>query len=838
MKRSSDYWQKRFQAVEAMQNQTARNTVQDIMPSFNRAEQEISKEIDAWYARFATNNQISMAEAKRLLNTRELKEFRWDVTEYIKYGRENAIDQKWMKELENASARFHISRLEALRIRTQNAAEKAFGSELDLIDDMGARLYMDGYYHTAYEIQRGLGIGFDVSKIDQRKLDRVLSKPWTADGKTFSNRVWTAKTNMVSELHNQMTRMCLLGKSPDEAIKAMEQFVDKKVKNAKSAAGRLVMTESAAFSSMAQKDCFEDLEVEFFEVVATLDNKTSDICQEMDGKHFPMSDFEVGATAPPFHVWCRSCTAPWFEDDDDGMRAARDENGQTYYVPANMKYADWKACFVDKTMNPADFLKPVVDVAALKQLLSGKEAELDSLKNKFKTISDDHVEWKKGKNNSYYQKYDSMSDSEYKKYVQDLNDRDKDLCIELDKLKDDLDRYYDRPKRGTPERDVWDKWKKDNNIDLNELNTSYYTKQNELRAIRDEFNETVGFNKWKSKFGSKTEKDFVDEITNITFEQQDIQKEIDDLKKQIDEAIKAQADAEFNAKTLAEIKDSIMKKHESILRTDVQKQELADIIDGMDKDRANLYDKMAVNFKTNQYYQKRAGWYSPARKRVEMDLDDHPWDDRLERNLHGAWKTKLHEEMHQLDHVLASRKSDFALMDGFTNKHSLRSFTHPDTVTGKKLIAAIDDDILDFINKAVDWDIATNGASIKHIKSLGRISTDAKEATIRYLKHMYPTAKDRARIDTLTDAIGLTTNGNLHPWKHGFWGHDAAYCKQSGKRGATSEAWANLGAFFIRNDTEVLDAVKAVMPKTISAYKDVFDEVMDYAKANTLTYTK
>ena len=129
----SEYWQKRFQAVEDMNNKSARKTVQSIIPSFDKAQAQIEKEINAWYARFASNEGITLTEAKKLLNTKELKEFRWDVEEYIKYGRENAVDQLWMKELENASARFHISRLEALKIRTQNAAEMAFGNELDQI---------------------------------------------------------------------------------------------------------------------------------------------------------------------------------------------------------------------------------------------------------------------------------------------------------------------------------------------------------------------------------------------------------------------------------------------------------------------------------------------------------------------------------------------------------------------------------------------------------------------------------------------------------------------------------------------------------------------------------
>jgi hypothetical protein len=60
-----------------------------------------------------------------------------------------------------------------------------------------------------------------------------------------------------------------------------------------------------------------------------------------------MKDYQVGVTAPPFHPWCRTTTVPYFEDNY-GERAARDEKtGKTYYVPSNMKYADWKKTFVD-----------------------------------------------------------------------------------------------------------------------------------------------------------------------------------------------------------------------------------------------------------------------------------------------------------------------------------------------------------------------------------------------------------------------------------------------------------------------------------------------------------
>ncbi len=96
-------------------------------------------------------------------------------------------------------------------------------------------------------------------------------------------------------------------------------------------------------------------------MVATLDSHTSEICRDMDGKNFPMSQWEVGVTAPPFHVRCRSTTVPYFEDDlgSVGKRAARGEDGKIYYVPADMTYRDWEKSFVDGDKSGLQEIKPM-----------------------------------------------------------------------------------------------------------------------------------------------------------------------------------------------------------------------------------------------------------------------------------------------------------------------------------------------------------------------------------------------------------------------------------------------------------------------------------------------
>ncbi|MEN7882487.1 phage head morphogenesis protein, partial [Clostridioides difficile] len=136
-----DYWRKRFEQLEEAQNNKSVKYYLELEKQYKLAMNSIEKDILAWYNRFAKNEGISLLEAKKLLNTRELEEFKWSVEEYIRHGKENAINQKWMKELENASARVHITRLEALKLQIQQQVEVLYGNELDGIDKLMRDIY-------------------------------------------------------------------------------------------------------------------------------------------------------------------------------------------------------------------------------------------------------------------------------------------------------------------------------------------------------------------------------------------------------------------------------------------------------------------------------------------------------------------------------------------------------------------------------------------------------------------------------------------------------------------------------------------------------------------------
>ena len=143
------------------------------------------------------------------------------------------------------------------------------------------------------------------------------------------------------------------------------------------------MTESAYFASAAQKDSFAELGVERYKIVAAFDRNTCAVCGGMDGKVFKMSEYQAGLTAPPFHPWCRCCTAPYFEDMEKlGERWARSPEGSTEKIPEDMGFEEWRSQFVVQESDLGDAVR-----RAGKSVLSGgKVVGFDGLPKDFQQV--------------------------------------------------------------------------------------------------------------------------------------------------------------------------------------------------------------------------------------------------------------------------------------------------------------------------------------------------------------------------------------------------------------------------------------------------------------------
>lgn len=296
--KNSEYWRGRFSLLERSTYKTAQAALREMEALYRQALYRTRKELDSWCTRFADDNGVSLTEARRLLGAKELEEFRWDVAQYIETAQKAGLDETWQRQLRNASAKVHISRLEAVETQIRQQIEELYAGQKARLTEAVRRAADDAYTGTLQEAAKGLDVNFKTVSLDKTQLDALTSKAWTTDDRTFRDRCWTNKNALVQAVHKGLTQGLLRGDSPAQLTDAIaKQFDVDRYK-----AGRLVYTETAYYSALAEKQGFKDLGVEKVEIIGTLDGSTCSICGQLDGKEIPLAQYEPGVTVPPFHM--------------------------------------------------------------------------------------------------------------------------------------------------------------------------------------------------------------------------------------------------------------------------------------------------------------------------------------------------------------------------------------------------------------------------------------------------------------------------------------------------------------------------------------------------------
>ena len=174
--------------------------------------------------------------------------------------------------------------------------------------------------------QTGINIGdFTTSnqiiELKQNNLERILQSTYTKELAAINN-LKTAKGKI-----NRIDKLLTILTEHKEDLEFINDY-NKIIKNLKKLKSNIKKEQDAALSAKYQaayqaslsdaeriKTDFEALEIERYQIVGEPDCKHYKICAKNNEKVYPMSEYKVGQTAPPFHEQCTCIVVPYFEDD-------------------------------------------------------------------------------------------------------------------------------------------------------------------------------------------------------------------------------------------------------------------------------------------------------------------------------------------------------------------------------------------------------------------------------------------------------------------------------------------------------------------------------------------
>lgn len=143
-----------------------------------------------------------------------------------------------------------------------------------------------------------MGINYKLLPVPVSTLNNIINKK--VDGKLWSSRIWRNKNN-TSKLLKSEIKDFLTGKTN---VNDIDRIITNRFNVNKFNSNRLVRTEICRVQSESNNIWCEDHNIKYVMFMATLDSKTSSICQEYDGKKF---EFNKSIPTPPLHPFCRSC---------------------------------------------------------------------------------------------------------------------------------------------------------------------------------------------------------------------------------------------------------------------------------------------------------------------------------------------------------------------------------------------------------------------------------------------------------------------------------------------------------------------------------------------------
>ena len=245
--------------------------------------------------------------------------------------------QELLSRVNAPAYKSRISRLEAMKENIIIEAEKLKITELDLHKTTYIEGIKEGYYRSIYSIQNNTGIGFNFNKLTDKDIQSILDiGNWK--GNLYYELVENHHENFINKCISELQTGLLAGESVNLIAKRLSEQGEHKYKSCE----RLMRTEVTHYFNRAELKSYKECGLDKYVFLATLDNRTSELCQGLDHKVFNVEDAEEGVNLPPMHPYCRSTTHAYFGKDSlkNMQRRARDKEGNSIIVK-NITYKEW-----------------------------------------------------------------------------------------------------------------------------------------------------------------------------------------------------------------------------------------------------------------------------------------------------------------------------------------------------------------------------------------------------------------------------------------------------------------------------------------------------------------
>lgn len=290
----NDYWAERARLDKLKVIKTGEHGINNLKKLLLLNIKDVEKKIKDFYEKYGDEGKYA-----ENLSYSEFEKYKAKLKRMAKKYPQDKTIQKIAKQ---DIPKYRIDRLRALQTDLQaQLTEATAGQEAGIyktLDDVGKVAQAT----TAARLKGALGLEFNT--ISARKMQKILSSDWS--GATWSDRLWKDREVVGKKVTNILEKGIPQGTSLQTMSRELKQATGQSFNDA----FRLIRTETSHIDGQVTLDSFkqaqEELGIQYYIYDAFLDNRTSSICRDLNGKRFRIDKAEVGENYPPMHPNCRS----------------------------------------------------------------------------------------------------------------------------------------------------------------------------------------------------------------------------------------------------------------------------------------------------------------------------------------------------------------------------------------------------------------------------------------------------------------------------------------------------------------------------------------------------
>lgn len=293
MATSSEYWRKREQENLRKNLKSEAEYAKEIQQTYNFAMDQIQKEIDSFYAKYAKDEGITIAQAKKRASKLDMEEYSRKAKKYVK---EKNFSKQANEEMKLYNLTMKVNRLELLKASIGLELVSAFDELQQFYEQTLTERTMD-------EFNRQAGI-LGSSVPDNAAVMAATIVNASFHNAKYSERIWMHQDLLRNELGKLLTRGMVQGKNPRALARELRKTFQASIFNSL----RLLWTELARVQTAAQMQSYKDNGFAEYEYLTARDFKVCATCKALDGKIFKVDEEETGTNSPPMHPCCRCST--------------------------------------------------------------------------------------------------------------------------------------------------------------------------------------------------------------------------------------------------------------------------------------------------------------------------------------------------------------------------------------------------------------------------------------------------------------------------------------------------------------------------------------------------